>query len=115
LSLLKPFSAPTSATLLGWHAEGPFIDLTKRGAHSSAYLLEAPSGFQSFEEVYGPENLVESEDWTMSADQGFAVRLITAAPEVPGVMGALGELNKRGIAFSIGHRFAALPLDTVHI
>lgn len=115
MSLLKPFSTPTSATLLGWHAEGPFIDLTKRGAHSSAYLLEAPSGFQSLEEVYGRENLVESEDWTMSgANQGPAVRLITAAPEVPGIMGAIGELNKRGIAFSIGHRFAAYLL-TVHI
>jgi N-acetylglucosamine-6-phosphate deacetylase len=77
--------------------------------------LEAPSGFQSLEEVYGPENLVESEDWTMSGDQGPAVRLITAAPEVPGIMGAIDELNKRGIAFSIGHRFAALPLDTGHI
>ena len=77
--------------------------------------MEAPSGFQSLEEVYGPENLVESEGWTMSADRDPAVRLITAAPEVPGIMEALGELNKRGIAFSIGHRFAALPLDTVHI
>jgi N-acetylglucosamine-6-phosphate deacetylase len=115
LSLLKPFSTPTSATLLGWHAEGPFIDLTKRGAHAPTYLLAASSGFQSFEEVYGPENLVEAEDWTMSADQSPAIRLITAAPEVPGVMGALGELNKRGIIFSIGHRFVALPLDTVHI
>lgn len=77
--------------------------------------MDALSGFQSLEEVYGPENLVEPEDWIMSADQGPAVRLITAAPEVPGIMGTIGELNKRGIAFSIGHRFAALPLDTVHI
>jgi N-acetylglucosamine-6-phosphate deacetylase len=115
LSLLKPFSTPTSATLLGWHAEGPFIDLTKRGAHSSAHLLAAPSGFQSFEEVYGPENLVEAEDWTMSTDQSPAVRLITAAPEVPGVMAALDELNKRGIVFSIGHRSVALSLNTMHI
>lgn len=115
MSLLKPFSTATSATLLGWHAEGPFIDLTKRGAHAPAHLLEASSGFQSFEEVYGPENLVEAEDWTMSEDQIPAVRLITAAPEVPGVMGALGELNKRGISFSIGHRFFASPLDAVYI
>ena len=77
--------------------------------------MEAPSGFQSLEEVYGPENLVESEDWTMSADQDPAVRLITAAPEVPGIMGAISELNRRGVAFSIGHRFAALLLDTLHI
>ena len=51
----------------------------------------------------------------MSADQDPAVRLITAAPEVPGIMGAISELNKRGVAFSIGHRFAALLLDTLHI
>ncbi|KAF8806561.1 carbohydrate esterase family 9 protein [Phlegmacium glaucopus] len=112
LSLLKPFSTPTSATLLGWHAEGPFIDLTKRGAHAPAYLLSASSGFRSFEEVYGPENLVDAEDWMMSADQGPAVRLITAAPEVPGVMEALGELNKRGIAFSIGHSVASSEVAT---
>ena len=93
MSLLKLLSAPTSATLLGWHAEGPFIDLTKKGAHTSTYLLAASSGFQSFQDVYGPENLVEANDWMMSADQTPAVRLITAAPEVPGVMETLGELN----------------------
>ena len=109
LSLLKPFSSPKSATFLGWHAEGPFIDLTKRGAHIPGYLLPAVEGFKSFEEVYGAANLAESEDWAMSDDdQNPAVRLITAAPEIPGVMDALGELTKRGIAFSIGHRFNLL-------
>jgi len=109
LSLLKPFSTPKSATFLGWHAEGPFIDLTKRGAHTPGYLLSAIDGFKSFEEVYGAANLVESEDWAMSDDnQNPAVRLITAAPEIPGVMDALAELTKRGIAFSIGHRFDIL-------
>ena len=109
LSLLKPFSTLKSATFLGWHAEGPFIDLTKRGAHTPGYLLPAVEGFKSFEEVYGAANLVESGDWAMSDDtQNPAVRLVTAAPEIPGVMDALAELTKRGIAFSIGHRFDIL-------
>ncbi|KAF8963676.1 carbohydrate esterase family 9 protein [Flammula alnicola] len=107
LSLLKPFSTPTSATLLGWHAEGPFIDLTKRGAHAPAYLLPALEGFKSFEDVYGSVNLVETEDWMMPGSQNPAVRVITAAPEIPGVMKAMDELNKRGIVFSIGHSVAS--------
>lgn len=36
--------------------------------------------------------------------QGNGVRMITAAPEVDGVMDAIGELTKRGVVFSIGHR-----------
>ncbi|PPQ64933.1 hypothetical protein CVT26_015652 [Gymnopilus dilepis] len=112
LSLLKPFSTPTSATLLGWHAEGPFIDLTKRGAHAPAYLLPATDGFKSFEEIYGAGNLVEGEDWVMTDNGNPAVRLITAAPEVPGVMSALEEVVKRGIAFSIGHSVASTDIAT---
>ncbi|KAF8161308.1 carbohydrate esterase family 9 protein [Crassisporium funariophilum] len=115
LSLLKPYSTPTSATLLGWHAEGPFIDLTKRGAHAPAFLLAAQDGFKSFEEVYGAENLVEAEDWIMSGDENPAVRLVTAAPEIPGVMDALDELNKRGIVFSIGHSVASSDVATTAV
>jgi N-acetylglucosamine-6-phosphate deacetylase len=60
-------------------------------------------GFKSFEVVYGAENLVESERWcTSSIDP--AVRLITVAPEVPGVMQGIDVLMKRGITVSIGHR-----------
>lgn len=106
LALLKPFSTPTSATLLGWHAEGPFIDITKRGAHTPEYLIVANEGCKSFEAVYGNDNLADAEDWGMSIDTAPAVRVITAAPEVPGVMNALDELTKRGIIFSIGHRLA---------
>ncbi|KAF9553030.1 Metallo-dependent hydrolase [Agrocybe pediades] len=113
LSLLKPFSTPTSATLLGWHAEGPFIDLTKRGAHAPAYLLPADEGFKSFEDVYGAQNLVDSEDWNMSNNPG--VRVITAAPEVPGVMDALDEMTKRNIVFSIGHSVASTEAATAAV
>jgi N-acetylglucosamine-6-phosphate deacetylase len=37
------------------------------------------------------------------------VRMITAAPEVEGVMEAIGALSKRGLVFSIGHRFISSP------
>lgn len=106
LRLLKPFSTANSATLLGWHAEGPFLEYAKRGAHVPSFLLAAPDGIKSFEEVYGAENLADSEDWLMSSDgTRIGVRMITAAPEIEGVMQSIGELDKRGIVFSIGHRY----------
>jgi N-acetylglucosamine-6-phosphate deacetylase len=105
LRLLRPFSTPTSATLLGWHAEGPYLNVAKRGAHAPPFLLSAPEGTKSFEDVYGSENLMETEDWLMAGDgHDVGVRMITAAPEIDGVMNAIGELTKRGIVLSIGHR-----------
>ena len=105
LKLLRPFSTPVSATLLGFHAEGPFLNVAKRGAHASPFLLSAPEGIASFEDVYGVENLVDREDWLMVDDsQAGGVRMITAAPEIDGVMTAIKELTKRGVFFSIGHR-----------
>ncbi|TFK23162.1 Metallo-dependent hydrolase [Coprinopsis marcescibilis] len=101
LQLLRPFSTPKSATLLGWHAEGPFLEYTKRGAHAPPYLVEAPKGFNSFEEVYGKENLIGHKEWYQSQD--IAIRMITAAPELPGVLDALQTLTDRGIVVSIGH------------
>ncbi|KAJ6589876.1 carbohydrate esterase family 9 protein [Mycena vulgaris] len=115
LDLLRPFSTPTSASLLGWHAEGPFIDMAKRGAHAPPFLLSAPDGFQSFESAYGALNLVDSEDWLMSADGQCGVRIVTGAPEIKGVMGALNELSKRGIVFSIGHSIASSDVATAAV
>ncbi|KAJ6491837.1 carbohydrate esterase family 9 protein [Mycena vitilis] len=118
LDLLRPFSTPTSATLLGWHAEGPFIDMEKRGAHAPPFLRAAPDGFQSFEEVYGAHNLVDSEDWLMSnnsTDGHCGVRIITAAPEIKGVMGAVKELHQRGVIFSMGHSVASSEIATAAV
>lgn len=36
--------------------------------------------------------------------QAVGVRMITAAPEIDGVMNAISELSKRGVIISIGHR-----------
>lgn len=41
-------------------------------------------------------------------DDVVGVRIITAAPEVDGVMHAITELDKRGVIFSIGHRYMSL-------
>ncbi|KAH9012798.1 carbohydrate esterase family 9 protein [Lactarius hengduanensis] len=51
LSLLRPYAHPTGATLLGWHAEGPFLQEAKRGAHAPLYIRSAPNGFASFEDI----------------------------------------------------------------
>ena len=107
LSLLRPYSPPSSANILGWHAEGPYLQFAKRGAHAPPFLLTAPQGYKSVEKLYGAENLTDAEDWLMN--QGVlnevGVRIITAAPEVEGVMESISELTKKGIVFSIGHRF----------
>ncbi|KAG5652838.1 hypothetical protein H0H81_003400 [Sphagnurus paluster] len=116
LSLLQPFSTPTSANLLGWHAEGPFLNHAKRGAHCPSYLLTAPEGAKSFEDIYGEENLAENEDWLMaSGGQGAGVRIITAAPEIEGVINAIANLSKRGIIFSIGHSVASSEVATTAV
>ncbi|KAG6857184.1 hypothetical protein H0H87_008249 [Tephrocybe sp. NHM501043] len=112
LSLLQPFSTQKSATLLGWHAEGPFINHAKRGAHAPPFLLSAPEGTKTFEDIYGERNLAESEDWLMGSGGNAGVRMITAAPEIDGVMNAIGELTKKGVVFSIGHSAASSEVAT---
>ena len=96
-----------SAHLLGWHIEGPFLQLSKRGAHNPSLVFPATGGLKTFEEIYGVENMGSTEDWLTgdSAETGrVGVRIITAAPEVDGVLDAVYELTKRGIVYSIGHR-----------
>ncbi|EJD52120.1 Metallo-dependent hydrolase [Auricularia subglabra TFB-10046 SS5] len=111
LSLLAPMHSPNGAHLLGWHAEGPFLQDAKRGAHASSYLLPASEGMKTFEDVYGSENLklgFERADCTDS----FGVKVITAAPEVDGILDCVSELTKRGVVFSIGHSTANSAIAT---
>ncbi|KAF8504721.1 Metallo-dependent hydrolase [Russula emetica] len=112
LSLLRPCANPRGATFLGWHAEGPFIQLAKRGAHAPLHIRSPPKGFASFEEMYGAENLATKEDWLMDRDAPLGVRIITAAPEINGVLDAVHELDQRGIVFSIGHSIATSDFAT---
>jgi N-acetylglucosamine-6-phosphate deacetylase len=40
------------------------------------------------------------------------VRIITAAPEVDGVLDSVKELSDRGVVFSIGHRYVLCASST---
>ncbi|KAL0955867.1 hypothetical protein HGRIS_002067 [Hohenbuehelia grisea] len=116
LDLLRPFSTPSSASLLGWHAEGPFLELAKRGAHVPSFLMSAPDGIKSFEAIYGAENLADVSEWLGSADpRTVGVRMITAAPELDGVMPAISELSKRGVVMAIGHSIATSNVATAAV
>ncbi|QRW25182.1 carbohydrate esterase family 9 protein [Rhizoctonia solani] len=106
LSLLAPQDTPHGAHLLGWHAEGPFLQPAKRGAHTSAFLLSAPDGISSFEAVYGSTALDKHTG---------GVRIITAAPELEGVLGSVAPLAERGVVVSIGHSIAPTPIATAAV
>ena len=49
----------------------------------------------------------------MDRDASLGVRIITAAPEITGVLDAVHEVDQRGIVFSIGHRYIESPLSNV--
>ncbi|CAE6454854.1 unnamed protein product [Rhizoctonia solani] len=106
LSLLAPQDTPHGAHLLGWHAEGPFLQPAKRGAHTSAFLISAPDGISSFEAVYGSTALDKHTG---------GVRIITAAPELEGVLGSVAPLAERGVVVSIGHSIAPTPIATAAV
>jgi N-acetylglucosamine-6-phosphate deacetylase len=55
----------------------------------------------SFERVYGPPAIADSEDWAPDAPAG--ARIITLAPEVPGALRAISALARAGVVVSIGH------------
>ena len=63
-------------------------------------------GIASFEDVYGTDALCKAAEYFgKRGNITFpGVRLITAAPEIEGVISAMEELGKRGVVFSIGHR-----------
>jgi N-acetylglucosamine-6-phosphate deacetylase len=79
--------APTGATPLGIHLEGPFLSHRKRGVHTEA-LLEAPS-IPLFERFW-------------QASEGH-IQLMTIAPELPGAPELIAHATKLGVRCSMGH------------
>jgi N-acetylglucosamine-6-phosphate deacetylase len=68
--------------------------------------MSAPDRIASFEGVYGAQNLQPIDPNVQGTFHG--VRVITAAPEIDGVMNSIGDLVARGIIFSVGHRLVFL-------
>ncbi|CZT44223.1 related to N-acetylglucosamine-6-phosphate deacetylase [Rhynchosporium secalis] len=93
LPFLKPQDALNSASVLGAHVEGPFLALSKKGAHD-AKNMHVPESV-SLESIYGKENLENS------------IRVVTLAPELPGALAHIDTLTKQyGIHVSMGHSAA---------
>jgi N-acetylglucosamine-6-phosphate deacetylase len=59
------------------------------------------------------QNVAIREDWLMGDDAPAGVRIVTAAPEINGVLDAVHELHQRGIVLSIGHTYVELPFVRV--
>ncbi|KAF8492546.1 Metallo-dependent hydrolase [Russula emetica] len=84
LFLLRPCANPKGATFLGMAHRRPFHTTSKRGSAWPPYIYDAPLG----------------------------VRIITATPQINGVLDAVHELDQRGIVFSIGHSIATSDFAT---
>lgn len=72
--------------IIGLHIEGPYISKTQVGAHDPRYV-----------------RVPVREEVDILSEYSDVVRIITAAPEVPGVLEACRELIRGGMVASIGH------------
>lgn len=84
----------TECDSLGAHLEGPFINKEKKGCHPVETFVDAAGGAAKLEAIYGGVDNLDN------------VCIITAAPEIPGVLEAIPEIIKKGIVYSIGHTTA---------
>lgn len=80
------------ATLLGVHLEGPFIDPGSRGGLPAGAVDDPSPG---------------ALDALLEATDG-ALRIMTVAPEVPGVLPVVEALDRLGVVPSLGHSSAGL-------
>lgn len=81
-----PPSLP-GARVLGVHLEGPFISPQRAGAHNRDWMTEPTAGAVT--------ELLE-------AGNGL-LRLVTLAPELPGALTAIKQLDAAGVLVSVGH------------
>ncbi|XP_068193680.1 N-acetylglucosamine-6-phosphate deacetylase [Antennarius striatus] len=85
---------PHGAGVLGFHLEGPFISLEKKGAHPAQFLrIFRSGGVEEVMEVYG------------TLDN---VAVVTLAPELANSQPVVTALSQRGITVSLGHSVANL-------
>ena len=80
------------ASLLGAHAEGPYLHPSKKGAHNASLFVD-PS--VSATDTYGP-----------SASNSDVIKLVTLAPELDASASLVKDLTDKGIKVSLGHSSA---------
>jgi N-acetylglucosamine-6-phosphate deacetylase len=102
LPFLGPSGADRSpdggAESLGAHVEGPFLNPGKHGVHNVNILRQA-SDFSDLEAMYGAANINPAK----AGPGPLPVKMMTAAPELGGMMRLVPELTARGILYSMGH------------
>ena len=91
--------AEDGAESLGAHCEGPFISPTKNGIHSTDVLRSAPNGLKDLVDCYGQDSLSTNEH----SSQQSPVKMITAAPELEGILASIPAIVSGGTIFAIGH------------
>lgn len=74
---------------LGYHLEGPFLTLEKKGAHNPDFITAA------------------SEELFQSWLEQDSIRLVTLSPEREHNLGRIQEMVKRGMLVSLGHTNAS--------
>ena len=85
--LMDKKNNPKGAQIMGVHAEGPFINPSKKGAQAVEYIRPADALF-----------LIENSD---------VIRIVTIAPEMPGALDCIREVTeKTSILMSMGHTAA---------
>ena len=87
--------SPTrGANVLGVHCEGPFI--TRQGAHTQSLMRTDSASEECLEAMYGQSNMQH-------------IRVITAAPEIEGMLAALDYVHRLypHIVLSAGHSSAS--------
>ncbi|HEX7898081.1 MAG TPA: N-acetylglucosamine-6-phosphate deacetylase [Planctomycetota bacterium] len=89
-NLKKVQGREKGATILGAHLEGPFLHPARKGAHNPKHLR--------------PPDLKEVREW-VAAGEGL-VKLVTLAPELPGMEPVIRFLVKKGVRVSMGHSTA---------
>jgi N-acetylglucosamine-6-phosphate deacetylase len=92
LERFKSFLAqphPQEALVAGVYLEGPFINKEQKGAHNSDYVT-----------------LPDARWVRRLRDYASIIKIITVAPELPGVLDLVFQLSQTGILFSVGHSMA---------
>ncbi len=79
-----------TAEPVGFHVEGPYINVRRKGAHEPTVLREPDlQELQALAEIAGPK-----------------LRTVTIAPELPGAVDCIRWLAQQGIVVSLGHSVA---------